>query len=83
MSQPIKIPPKALNLSQTGKRNLWAVHSELIFEYLVHEDPSGSPLDVARVGMAPKTFTTRRTRTTSVTQVDIAKSKVFKVVIEN
>lgn len=32
------------------------------------EDPSGSPLDVARVGMAPKTFTTRRTRTTSVTQ---------------
>ena len=35
----------------------------------MREDPSGSPLDVARVGLAPKTFTTRRTRTTSVTQV--------------
>merc|ERR1711935_347488 len=52
MSKPIKIPPKALNLSRG----------------VTPEDPSGSPLDVARVGMAPKTFTTRRTRTTSVTQ---------------
>ena len=27
----------------------------------------GSPLDVARVGIAPNTFTTRRTRTISAT----------------
>ena len=29
---------------------------------------AGSPLEVARVGIAPTSFTTRRTRTTSVTK---------------